>query len=139
MGARVHIDTLPGYLPRLTDNNLGSVFRENAVALVGAEEWREPSFSAGSTDMGDVSHIMPALEAQAGGARGTGHGTDYAIEDPETSYILPPKAAAATIIDLLVDGAAKAKNILNAHKPALSKQAYLEFMRKVSKKEVWPI
>ena len=129
LGATAHISTLPGYLPRIVPEALVEVYKENAVALVGEEEWWEPSFGAGSTDMGDVSHLMPAIEAQAKGAAGTGHGADYQIVDPETAYITPAKAAAATLIDLLANGAERAQAILADFQPAMTKDAYLEFMR----------
>jgi amidohydrolase len=137
MGATLHLTTLPGYLPRILPDDLVQVYKRNAVALVGDEEWREPSFGAGSTDMGDVSHIMPAIEAQAGGACGTGHGADYAICDEEAAYILPAKAAAMTIIDLLSNSAEGAQEIIESYEPPMDKESYLSFMRDLSEEIVW--
>ncbi|NLD45272.1 MAG: amidohydrolase [Chloroflexi bacterium] len=137
MGATAHISTLPGYLPRIPADALTAVYRENAVALVGEEGWWEPSFGAGSTDMGDVSHLMPAIEAQAKGSAGTGHGADYRISDPEAAYITPAKVAAGTLIDLLANGAERAKQVLAAYQPAMSKDGYLEFMRGLFREEHW--
>jgi len=79
--------------------------------------------------MGDVSHIMPAIEANARGACGTGHGADYRICDPEMAYIAPAKVAAMTLIDLLADGAASARAVLTDRQPPMTKEAYLDFMR----------
>ncbi len=76
MGATVHIETLAGYLPRILNHGLADAYRRNAVEIISQDEWREPTFRAGSTDLGDVGHLMPALEAQAGGAAGTGRGAD---------------------------------------------------------------
>ncbi|MGM0400127.1 MAG: amidohydrolase [Chloroflexota bacterium] len=137
MGATLHLTTLPGYLPRILADEFIQVYRRNAVALVGEAEWNEPEFGAGSTDMGDVSHIMPAIEAQAGGACGTGHGADYAICDEEAAYILPAKAAAMTIIDLLVDDAEGAREVIEGFEPPMSKESYLSFMRDLSEEIVW--
>jgi hypothetical protein len=134
----VEITTVPGYLPRIVSRGLAEAYKRNAVALVGEEGWWEPTFGAGSTDMGDVSHIMPAIEAQAKGTTGTGHGADYAICDPEAAYILPAKAAAGTLIDLLVDGAAQAKRVIADYSPAMTKESYLAFMRGLAREEVWP-
>jgi amidohydrolase len=127
----------PGYLPRILPDALLQVYRANAEALVGEDEWWDSGFGAGSTDMGDVSHIMPAIEAQARGVKGTGHGADYYISDPDVAYIAPAKAAAMTIIDLLAGDAGKAREILSAFKPAMSKERYLEFMRGLARDEVW--
>ncbi|HUV93503.1 MAG TPA: amidohydrolase [Anaerolineae bacterium] len=138
LGATVQITTLPGYLPRLVHPKLVEVYKENATALVGEEEWWEPTFGAGSTDMGDVSHLMPAVHAYARGACGTGHGADYRICDPDTAYVAPAKVAAMTLIDLLADGARRAKAILEDYHPAMTKEAYLDFMRGLAQDVVWP-
>ncbi|MGI5916216.1 MAG: amidohydrolase [Anaerolineae bacterium] len=139
MGATVHISTLPGYLPRIVPDDLAQLYRQNAVALVGEKGWWDSDFGAGSTDMGDVSHIMPAIEAQAHGSSGTGHGADYVISDPEVAYIVPAKAAAMTIIDLLAGDADGARSILRSFRPAMSKERYLEFMRGLARDEVWSV
>lgn len=131
LGARVRIRTLPGYLPRLVCPEFRDLYRENAVELVGAENWWDSTFQAGSTDMGDISHIMPAIEAQAAGFCGTGHGNDYMPCDPELAYITPAKAAAMTLVDLLADGARQGRAILDAFEPAMTKEQYLAFMRRI--------
>ena len=41
LGARVEIDTLPGYLPLRNDPTMARVFRANAMDLVGADQYRE--------------------------------------------------------------------------------------------------
>jgi len=137
LGATVQITTLPGYLPRLVCPGFVEVYKENAIALTGEEEWWEPSFGAGSTDMGDVSHIMPAIEGSARGACGTGHGADYCICDLDMAYIAPAKVAAMTLIDLLADGAARAKAILKDYRPAMTREEYLEFVRRLAGEVVW--
>ncbi len=137
LGATVHISTLPGYLPRIPSEGLTAVYRENAVSFVGDEGWWEPSFGAGSTDMGDVSHLMPAIEAQAKGSTGTGHGADYMISDAEMAYITPSKVAAGTLIDLLADGARRARAIVAEYKPAMTREGYLASMRALFRDEHW--
>jgi amidohydrolase len=137
VGATLELTTLPGYLPRLVHPGLVDVYHENAAALVGADQWWEPSFGAGSTDMGDVSHIMPAIEANAKGCIGTGHGADFMVSDPEMAYLMPAKVAAMTLIDLLVDGAARAQAIKAETTPAMTKEEYLRFMRGLAQDVVW--
>jgi amidohydrolase len=137
LGAQVQIRTLPGYLPRLACPRFAQAYRENAVALVGEDGWWEPTFMAGSTDMGDISHIMPAIEAHAAGFCGTGHGADYMPCDPELAYITPAKAAAMTLVDLLADGAQRANEMLDGFEPAMSKDEYLAFMRRIDADTLW--
>ncbi len=137
LGATVHIETLPGYMPRLVAQDLVDLYRANVVALAGEEAWGEPHFGAGSTDMGDVSHIMPSMEAQARGCTGTGHGADYQISDPEVAYIAPAKLAAMTIIDLLANGAAEAKRVLERYQAPMTKEQYLAYMRALAREVTW--
>lgn len=137
LGATLELTTLPGYLPRLVHEDLVCAYRENATALVGVDQWAEPTFGAGSTDMGDVSHIMPAIEANAKGCSGTGHGADFFVTDPEMAYITPAKAAAMTVIDLLADGARRGRAVLATCKPPMTRESYLEFMRGLAQDVVW--
>lgn len=137
MGAQVEITTVPGVLPRIVPDALMGVYRRNAVALVGEEGWWTPVFGAGSTDMGDVCHVMPAIEAQARGASGTGHGSDYAICDPDLAYITPAKVAAMTLVDLLADGAAEARRVIASYEAPMTRESYLAFMRGLAREETW--
>ena len=70
----------------------------------------------GSTDMGDISAIMPAIQPTMGGFTGPLHGKDFAIADKEAVYISAAKILACTAYDLLKDGAKKATEIKNAFK-----------------------
>ena len=129
LGASVRIVSIPGYLPIRHDPALMDVFRENAVELVGRSgfvEHRRDVVRGGSTDMGDLSHIMPAIHPYTGGAVGMGHGTDYAVRDYEQAVIRPAKAMAMAAIDLLANGAAKGLEVLARSTPPLTKQAYLD-------------
>ena len=128
LGARVEIVTIPGYLPVRHDGTLMDVFRENAVALVGRGGFTthpDGRIRGGSTDMGDVSHIMPAIHPYTGGATGMGHGEDYVIDDYEQAVIRPAKALAMSVIDLLADGAGKAREVLAKGPPRMTKAEYL--------------
>ena len=84
---------------------------------------------SGSTDMGDISQIMPAIHPYSGGAQGNGHGSDYEIVDYDTATVVPAKAMAMTVIDLLANGAAEGKRVVSEFKAPLTKQAYLELLR----------
>ena len=135
VGGKVRITTLPGYLPIINNPDLSELYRTNAVALVGEEEVGQPSHRTGSTDMGDVSHIMPVIHPYTGGATGTSHGNDYLIADYQVAVINPAKAMAMMVIDLLADGAAKGKEVLTKNKPDMSRQEYLTLMESQIKEE----
>lgn len=137
LGATVEIDTLPGYLPLECDATMARMFRDTAVALVGESEYREVGHRTGSTDMGDVSQIMPVLHPYMGGARGTGHAADYEIVDPALAYVAPAKALTGMVVDLLADGAAGAREVLARAQPRMTREAYLAFQRGVRRREVY--
>ncbi|MDP3063079.1 MAG: amidohydrolase [Chloroflexota bacterium] len=132
VGARVSITTIPGYLAMRNDQTLQAIFHENAAALLGQEQVAVvPSTRnrGGSTDMGDVSQIMPACHPYAAGASGSGHSKDYLITDWRRAVIEPARIMACVAIDLLANGAAKAKEVLTRHKPAMTREEYLAFQR----------
>lgn len=135
VGAKVKIVTLPGYLPVIEYPEAQAVYRANAEALVGKDEVVKRGHSTGSTDMGDLSHIMPILNLSCGGATGTGHGSDYVIQDYNLAVLTAAKAMAMTVIDLLADGAARAKEVLAKSKPPMTKAQYLGFMDNLLKEE----
>lgn len=135
VGARVEITDLPGYLPRIPET-MTSPFLEAARQLVGPERVKQVSPSdhgAFSSDVGDVSQLLPVFSFSTGGAIGKAHSADFAVVDPETAYILPAKIMAIAVYSLLKDGAAKAKEIKNNFKPALTKKEYIDYMNSILK------
>lgn len=138
VGARVTITTLAGYLPIKHDPALAAVFAENAVALVGADQFKTGGHRGGSTDMGDVSHILPALHPYAGGATGAGHGADFLIDNYEAAILTPAKAIAMTIVDLLwEDGQAARRIAEQARDRLMSKDEYLSLMQHLNRVETY--
>ena len=132
VGAKVNITTIPGYLPMRHDTKLQDVFRKSAIELVGESAtlvMPTRRNRGGSTDMGDLSHLMPACHPYAAGAVGPGHSSEYVITDYESAVVSPAKIMAMVVIDLLADGAKKAKEIKANHRPLMSKQSYIKFQR----------
>ncbi|MDA3955643.1 amidohydrolase [Oceanispirochaeta sp.] len=128
VGANIEITDIPGYLPILKHDGMDDLFHEN-LKLLGCEgKIVEGGDFSGSFDFGDVSHLMPTLHPMIGGVRGSIHTKDFAIIDKNLAYILPAKAMALTIIDLLYDGAEIAKSILDNFTPTLEKATYLSLM-----------
>ena len=132
LGGKVIIEDSIGFLPLDSDNNMDAVFRKNFVELVGGNDSsiEDVILTAGSTDFGDISQIMPCIHPWVGGVSGALHTKDYFVSDEEFAYILPAKAMALTLIDLLSDGAKLANNIISNFRPKFNKEEYLEFMDK---------
>ncbi len=131
VGAEVEINDIPGYMPYSHHPGLDGVLRENSVALVGESRIDERGHSTGSTDMGDISCVMPTSSIGMGGVTGTGHGRTYEFVDRELGYIIPAKVLALACVDLLIDGAAKANEIIGSFEPSIPPGEYTEFMRKL--------
>lgn len=129
LGAECDIHDLAGYLPMKPDENFRAVLRANAQKIFGAEFVTEGEHAAGSTDMGDVSHLMPVVHPWIGCVSGVLHGANYRLTDEKTAFTKTPQVLASTIVDLLWDDAAEAERICAAHKPELTKAEYLEYMR----------
>ncbi len=131
-GGRVRINTAPGYLPLCNDPGLAAIFKENMLTMIPADQFVEGGHFSASTDMGDITHVMPGLQPMIGGARGAFHGREFLVVDPISSYVNSAKALAMTVVDLLADGAAEAERVLASFKPRLTRQGYLDLLRSVA-------
>jgi amidohydrolase len=137
LGATVEIETWPGYLPVANDPRLRELFRGLAVSLVGADQVQTLGHRAGSTDMGDLSHVMPALHPYIGGAAGAGHGADYRIVDPSLAYVTNAKLLAGMVVSLLGDGARSAREVVAQAQPPMTRGEYLAFQRGITRRETY--
>jgi amidohydrolase len=137
MGAEVEINTIPGYLPQRNDRKMGELFGANVEQLFGGDSFDIGGHRTGSTDMGDIAHLMPVIHPYLAAATGKTHGADFRITEPEHAYLSPAKLLAMTAIDLLWDDAMPARKILADFQPAFTKQSYLEFERGLFKTERW--
>jgi amidohydrolase len=129
VGARVEISEIPGYLPLRSCLALSALFESNARDLLGKDAARTSAFSGGSTDMGDISHIIPSIHPYIGGIKGAAHTRSFQVVDLDMVSVIPAKILAMTVIDLLWDGAAEAKRIKEEFKPAFNKDEYLTMWR----------
>ncbi len=137
MGAQVEITTLPGYMPLGNHPELAQVFRRNAEEVVGPERYVTQGHRTGSTDMGDISQIMPAEQGYMSGASGTGHGADYMITNPRFAYTGQAQVLAMTAIDLLYGDAETAQELLRGYKAPMTRAEYLAFQRSINKTETF--
>jgi len=134
LGTNIEIIDMPGYSPLVNDENMLLVAKE-------AMEMTDPSidfgvereFSTGSTDMGDLSSIMPVVHPYCAGADGKSHGNDYQIVDPEAACVTCAKWQTAMLKILLENGAVRAKKILSEFKPQFpSAKAFLEYQDSIN-------
>ncbi|MCY4114578.1 MAG: amidohydrolase [Chloroflexi bacterium] len=137
LGAEVEIRNLPGYLPLVNNSAMADLFLANQRDVHGDDGIKRLGHRTGSTDMGDVSHIMPALHPSMAGATGTNHATDWDIVDSHMAYVEPAKALAWMAVDLLGDGARTARRIVDDFEPLMTRDEYLAYQRGVMREEHW--
>jgi amidohydrolase len=126
IGARTIIKTLPGYLPLSCPAAFNGLFVANAGGLVPPGNIRYSGHFSASTDMGDVSHLMPVIHPYIGGVEGALHARSFRTVDYLAACVLPAKLMAMTVIDLLADGAREAQAILKDFHPLMTKAAYIQ-------------
>ena len=129
IGANIEIIDMPGYSPLLNDKEMKKVAAE-AMKLIdpNSDLPLDNAWSTGSTDMGDLSCIMPVVHPYAGGGRGTGHGNDYYIVDPVAACVTNAKWQIVMLNLLLQNGGERAKRIVSEYKPAFpSAEAFLAY------------
>jgi amidohydrolase len=126
VGAKTECKVLPGMFPLAGCPDLYELFYKNSGPFVAKEDFFDGGHMSGSTDMGDISQIMPAIHPLTGGMDGVLHAAEARVTDYDAAVVVPGKAMAATVIDLLSDGAATAKKILSTFKPNLTREEYLK-------------
>ena len=113
MGAQVRLWDHHGYAPLTQDHNLKELFRQVGAEILGEDQMHFTNrWGAGSTDMGDVSCVMPALHPSIGGATGLEHSKEYFITDPVMACVDSAKMQAVVLVRLLENEGAEAKRIL---------------------------
>jgi len=130
MGAQVEIRTLPGYFPLINNRGMAELFKRNAAEyLFEPSAVQDTGHGTGCTDMGDLSHIMPALHPSMAGGFGDVHSREWHIQNPDEGYLAPAKSLAHMAIDLLWQDASEAHRILETDRPRMTKAEYLDFQR----------
>jgi len=130
IGTNIDITDISGYAPLKCDAGLIDVYCEAAERVVPEYDVRYSKvIDSGSTDMGDLSCIMPVVHPYAGGAEGKSHGNDYCIADPVAACVGSAKIQVAMLSLLLSDGAKRAREIIDNFEPQFkSKEEYFEYV-----------
>ena len=130
LGANIEIVDTPGYAPLETDTGM-SIAAKEAFDLLGLEDEIKITgrFSTGSSDMGDLSCVVPVVHAYAAGSEGRAHGNDYRIADVEKACVVSAKWQLTLLELLLGDGASRAKKIVSDFTPRFNSiKDYLSYI-----------
>ncbi|WMJ79292.1 amidohydrolase [Clostridium sp. MB40-C1] len=128
VGAETIVKTIPGYLPLNCSKDLNSLFVDNALSILPKEQVVNAGHFGASTDMGDLSHIIPTIHPFIGGVDGALHTEYFHAVNYSSAALLPAKLFAMTVIDLLSNEAEKAKEVKANFKPLLTKEEYVAMM-----------
>lgn len=137
IGATVEISTSPGYMPSKFDPAMSDIYDESVIEILGESATGRVPHRTSSTDMGDISMIMPTLHSYTSGVSGRSHSDEFEILDWELNVIDAGKALASTTIDLLAKGATRGKKIVDQFDVVLTKEQYLETLRSFQRTETW--
>lgn len=128
LGARVSITNAQGYMP-VIERDADKVLRE-AAALLGDDisigTIRRGVQNTASTDVGDLTHIMPVLNFTFGGCKGALHSKDFMLTDEYRFFVAPAKLLALTAYRLLRKGAVEAKKLMQDFTPVYSRKGYID-------------
>jgi amidohydrolase len=133
MGAKIEIDDKFGYHPLNNDDNLINIAKE-AMKYVAGKDGVEVDmvYGTGSTDLGDLSAIMPVVHPYMPGAAGSLHGSDFYITNPQAACVDSAKVQLIMLHKLLSDNAKQANEVINNKcVPFSSKEEYFECIKKL--------
>lgn len=128
IGATVETEDIVGYLPLQENEQMTCVLTDIAKELIGEQNIISGYTLVGSTDMGDISAIMPAVQPSIGGFSGGLHSKDFKIVNEDTAIMLPAKLMAFTVAELLFDGAKRAQTVKENFTPRFTKEEYLKYL-----------
>ncbi len=128
VGADVEIKTTMGYQPFNQSHELGELFAESAAEFIGSGNIVRGVDMTGSSDIGDLSHLIPTVQPMVGGFTGQLHSKEFCSADDYTAYVLPAKIMALTAVRLMQNGCEKGKQIKRSFTPTMTKEEYIKLL-----------
>lgn len=133
MGAKVRLQDVPGYWPRIHSDKGIALVKEAFTQVVDSFDGDARKWGTGCSDMGDVSALMPALHPYVGGAAGASHGNDYRIADPELACVKSAQMQLAFLVTALKNGGEKAQEVIDDYQPVFATmQEYFDYVDKLN-------
>lgn len=126
VGGTCSVEDTVGYMPFKQCQSLSKILKGNLATFIEEAHILDGQKSMASGDIGDLASILPTIQFGFGGFSGNIHGADFKIVDEEMAYIIPAKAIAGTVVDLLKENGALGKKIIEEHRTVLTKESYIE-------------
>ena len=130
IGTEVTIEDMLGFLPLQENEAINDIMDEVAKEVLGEASLVSGVPAVGSSDIGDVSCVIPTVQPSIGGFSGTIHSKDFLVANPDVAYIGAAKILAATAVHLLKDDAIEAKNIIKNFQPLFTQEEYITYLKK---------
>ena len=114
-----------GNLPFHSDKIMNRMCADIMCDMFGDDVIEYIAWDTQSSDIGDLSSVIPVIQPLCCGATGNQHGEDYYIADKEKCLINPTKVISALVYDLLKDDAKEAVRVKESYRPLYkSKEDY---------------
>lgn len=127
MGANVVIQDSPGNMPFHADILFMQEFEQCVEEWFGKNQVVKIPWRTETSDVGDISTIMPMIQPLCAGASGIQHGDNYYITDLEKACINPIKVLVLLVNHLLEKEASCANRIIDEYRPVFpGKEAYFQ-------------
>ena len=129
MGCKLIIEDKHGSAPRKEDKNLQAAVFEVGKLLYDEKDIKmnTDAWSAGCTDMGDVSTLMPVVHPFVGSGKLPGHSSEYFVQDRVNGCVTNAKFQLGMIYYIMCNGAEYAKKVIDeAEVLYSSKEEYIK-------------
>ena len=126
----VDITDFPGYAPLINSEEMIDIATKAAQMIIPHQNFeRDYQMGSGSTDMGDLSSVMPVVQPYSGGSVGALHSADNYTVDPVAACVDSAKWQLAMLYLLCENGGERAFAIKeNYEAPFASIPEYLDYM-----------
>ena len=133
LGAHVTVTDKPGNLPFHSDVTMSKCIEHIITDMFGEGQIAYAGWDTQSSDVGDISSLMPVVQHLCMGAVGTQHGEDYYIADQEKAAVNPAKVMTCLIYELLKDDGAFGRQVIENYTPLYqSKEEYFAAINKIT-------
>lgn len=129
IGAEYEVEDIRGYLPLEESSELSDVFEENCRVVLGEDKLVYGKEITGSTDVGDLSAIIPTIQPSVGGFVGNLHSNKFGVHNEEVAYLTPALIMAYTVCDLLISGGRGAEKVKSSFKQRMTKEEYINYLK----------
>ncbi len=133
LGANVTVSDRPGNLPFRSNKIMTERLRTIITDIFGKNVISDAGWDTQSSDVGDLSSLIPVIQHFCMGAVGTQHGEDYYISDRQKAVYNPAAVMLCLIFDLLDNNALLAHKVMREYEPLYpTKEAYFKAIDQIN-------